>query len=62
MLEVKWQDDALSPNFAAFEQYFSETKMIQLVKILKKEKTWFNGPEIRAAHKWRAALDLSGAA
>ncbi len=60
MLEVKWQDNVLSPNFAAFEKYFSNTRKIQLVKALKKEKTYFEGPEIRAAHKWLAGLDLSG--
>ncbi|MEW6077875.1 MAG: ATP-binding protein [Thermodesulfobacteriota bacterium] len=60
MLEVKWQDNALSPNFAAFEKYFPGTRKIQLVKALKKEKTYLKGPEIRAAHKWLAGLDLSG--
>ncbi len=60
MLEVKWQDDALSPNFDVFAKYFSGIRKIQLVKSLKKEKTYPDGSEIRSAHNWLTRLDLSG--
>ncbi|MDY6824655.1 MAG: ATP-binding protein [Thermodesulfobacteriota bacterium] len=60
MLEVKWQDDALSPNFSAFEKHLPGIRKVQLVRMLKREKTFPNGAEIRQAHNWLANLDLAG--
>ena len=57
-IEVKWADDSLSPNFAFFDKQLEGTKKIQLVKKLKREKTYPNGAEIRLAHKWLAKLSL----
>ncbi|MBU1055846.1 MAG: ATP-binding protein [Proteobacteria bacterium] len=59
MLEVKWNDENLSSNFEIFKKYFPQIKMIQVVKELKREKTFPNGAEIRFAHKWLSELKLS---
>ncbi len=58
MVEVKWKDDTLSPNFEIFKKFFPQIKMIQVTKELRKEKTYPNGVEIRTAHKWLADLCL----
>lgn len=59
MLEVKWKDEYLSPNFDIFNKYFPKIKMIQITKELKREKTFPNKAEIRIAHNWLSKLDLS---
>ena len=58
MVEVKWKDDTLSPNFEIFKKFFPQIKMIQVTKELRKEKTFPNGVEIRTAHKWLVDLCL----
>jgi len=58
MVEVKWKDENLSPNFEIFRKFFPEIKMIQLTKELKKEKTFPNGAQIRRAHNWLSKLKL----
>ena len=58
MVEVKWKDGNLSPNFEVFRKFFPQVKMVQVVKELKKEKTFPNGAEIRTAHNWLATLTL----
>lgn len=59
MLEVKWGDDSPSPNFSIFGKTFSENvKKIQIVKNLKREKTYPDGIEIRKASSWLARLDI----
>jgi len=60
MVEVKWRNENASPNFKIFKKAFPGVKMIQLVKELKKEKTFPDGIEIRSAHKWLSQLSLSG--
>ena len=59
MVEVKWKDGNLSPNFEVFNHVFPQVKMIQVTKELKREKTFPNGAEIRIAHKWLSTLSLS---
>jgi hypothetical protein len=59
MVEVKWKDDNLSPNFKIFNRIFPEAKMVQVAKELKIEKTFPNGAEIRRVHKWLSRLSLS---
>jgi len=59
MIEVKWGDKSISPNFNTFSQYFPGVKKIQLVKELKREKTWPDGSEMRIAHKWLSGFSLS---
>ena len=47
-LELKLSDDSLSKNFRAIDKDFPGIKKIQLVKNLKREKTFPNGAEIRS--------------
>ena len=58
MIEVKWSDENVSPNFKIFQKYFPEVQKIQLVKELKREKTFPGGVEVRSAHKWLSRLSL----
>jgi len=58
MIEVKWKNDNLSPNFAIFKKFFPQIKMLQVTKELKREKTFPDGAEIRAAHTWLSDLNL----
>jgi hypothetical protein len=58
MVDVKWRDENVSPNFKIFKKSFPGVKMLQIVKELKKEKTFPDGIEIRSAHKWLSRLSL----
>jgi hypothetical protein len=58
MVEVKWKDEKLSPNFDVFRRIYPSIKMVQVTKELKREKTFPNGAEIRIAHNWLAELTL----
>jgi len=60
MIEVKWSDENRSSNFAVFDKYMEKTKKTQLVKELKREKTYPDGSEIRVAHKWLSEIDFGG--
>lgn len=59
MIEVKWRDENLSPNFKAFEKYLPNARKLQLVKELKREKTYPDGGEVRSVQDWLAHLSLS---
>lgn len=59
LIEVKWNDNSLSPNFEIFKKFFPGAKMVQISKQLDREKTFPNGAEIRRASKWLLELDLS---
>ena len=59
MIEVKWADKTPSRNFAIFSKYFPGIKKIQIVKDLRREKTYPDGTEIRSAHKWLAKFSLT---
>ncbi|MBN1363338.1 MAG: ATP-binding protein [Syntrophaceae bacterium] len=58
MIEVKWSDGERSPNFSFFEKNIKRVKKIQIVKELKREKTYPDGTEIRAAYKWLSEIIL----
>jgi len=62
MVEVKWNDNNLSPHFDVFKKFFpqinQQIKMVQICKELKNEKTFPNGAEIRIAHQWLSTLSL----
>ncbi len=58
MLEVKWSDANLSPNFSFFEKYIPGARKIQIVKELKRDKTYPDGAEIRAATQWLSEMPL----
>jgi len=59
LIEVKWGEERISANFKVFRKYFPKARMIQLVKELKKEKTFPDGAEIRRASKWLSQPVLS---
>ena len=58
MLEVKWGGDERSPNFTFFDKYVSGARKIQIVKELKREKTYPDGTEIRLAQNWLSEMRL----
>ena len=58
MIEVKWSDGERSPNFSFFGKNIKGVKKIQIVKELKREKTYPDGAEIRAACKWLSEIIL----
>ena len=58
LLEVKWNDNSLSPNFEIFKKYFSDVKMIQASKIIDREKTFPGGAELRNVSKWLSEFSL----
>ncbi len=58
MLEVKWGDGKPSRNFEIFSSFFPNTKKIQLVKDLDREKTYPDGTEIRSACNWLTDFSL----
>ena len=58
LVEVKWKDENLSPNFEVFKHIFPQIKMVQVTKELKREKTFPNGAEIRIAHNWLSEFSL----
>ena len=59
MIEVKWRDENISSNFRIYQKIFPQAQMIQLVKELKREKTFPDGAEIRSVCKWLSKLDLN---
>ena len=58
MIEVKWNDEKRTPNFTIFNKHFDDIRKIQLVKELKREKTYPDGTEIRNAHHWLSGFEL----
>lgn len=58
IIEVKQSDDQPSKHFSHFESGFPKAKKIQLVKTLRREKTYPNGIEIRNLIQWLAELTL----
>ena len=61
LIEVKWSDDTPSKHFPHFESYFVRTKKIQLVKEIKRDKTYPDGLEIRDVVTWLSKIDFSDA-
>lgn len=59
LIEVKWADDNPSKHFAYFETFFPEVKKIQLVKEIRREKTYSNNLEIRGVVDWLYNIDFS---
>lgn len=58
LLEVKWKENNLSPNFEKFRKIFPDVKMVQISKELDREKTFPIGAELRNASKWLAEFSL----
>lgn len=58
-IEVKNSDDVLSKNFRIFKKDLPDTKFIQIVKELKREKTFPSGEEIRKLSGWLVGLNYT---
>jgi len=58
-VEVKVSDDSPSPALMSYAARFPDAKKLQLVKNLKREKTYPNRVEIRRAADWLASFELS---
>jgi uncharacterized protein len=56
MIEVKWSDSERSPNLSFFEKFLTGTQQLQIVKELKREKTYPDGVEIRSAQNWLSEM------
>lgn len=59
MLEVKWSDETPANSFQHFNQFLPKAKKIQLVKELKREKTYPDKLEIRSLLQWLSNVDLA---
>lgn len=59
LIEVKMTDDTLTKGFEHFSRYFESVHCVQLVKNLKREKTYVNGLEIRSLIPWLANFSLT---
>lgn len=59
LLEVKSSDEEPSRWFSAFERFFPKARKLQLVREMKRERTYPNGLEIRRLVPWLAGLDLA---
>ena len=59
LIESKWSSDSLHPHFKVFSGYFNKISKIQLVKELKREKTFPDGTEIRRASDWLVQMPYS---
>ena len=56
LIEAKWAENNLHPHFKTFSDYFRKIPQIQLVKELKREKTFQQGVEIRKASHWLSKM------
>ncbi|MCY4513167.1 MAG: ATP-binding protein [Bdellovibrionales bacterium] len=56
LIEAKWSSDSLHPHFKSFSNYFYKVPKIQLVKELKREKSFREGFEIRRAASWLSQM------
>ena len=56
LIEAKWSTDSLHPHFKSFANSFNNIPKIQLVKDLKREKSFRGGFEIRKAETWLSKM------
>lgn len=56
LVEVKWGNDEVSPNFKLFAGAFKKAQSIQLVHELKREYVSAQGVEVRKASSWLCHL------
>ena len=56
LIEAKYSDDNLHPHFNTFANHFPKAQKVQLVKDLKREKSFPKGYEIRKASLWLAQM------
>jgi len=58
LIEVKWGERDLSPNFKIFQSHFKNPHRIQLVYELEKDYMTQDGHEIRRAIPWLSSFNL----
>lgn len=58
IIEVKTSDDKPSASFDHFSKFHSDVKKIQLVKNIKREKTYPNGVQVLSMIHWLKHVDL----
>ncbi|OGO91697.1 MAG: ATPase [Coxiella sp. RIFCSPHIGHO2_12_FULL_42_15] len=58
MIEVKTQEEQPTPSFAHFLKFLPNTQAIQLVKNIRREKTYPSGVEVRELVPWLASMNL----
>jgi uncharacterized protein len=58
LVEVKTTDDSPSASFGHFARFLKGAQRTQVVRILRREKTYPDGVEVRGVVPWLAALDL----
>jgi uncharacterized protein len=58
LIEVKWSDSELSPNFKNFEGLFKNSRRVQLVADLKQERSTAQGHRISRAASWLSKIEL----
>ena len=56
LIESKWSSNSLHSHLRSFSGYFNDIPKIQLVKDLKREKTFRGGFEIRKAETWLSKM------
>ena len=56
LIEAKWSSDSLHPHLKSFSKYFTNIPKIQLVKDLKREKSFRGGFEVRRAEAWLSEM------
>ena len=57
LIEVKTKDDKPSPSFKHYEKFIQNAEQVQLVKNLKRNKSYPNGLKVTALIPWLADLD-----
>lgn len=58
LIEVKSSDDDIAKGFYHFLPFFPSAQCLQLVRTLKREKTYPNGVEVRGLIPWLAKCEL----
>ncbi len=58
LIEAKWGENDLSPNFKNFENHFKNANRIQLVANLKQERSTSEGHRFAKASRWLSELKL----
>lgn len=58
MIEVKMSDDSLAKAFDHFSTFLGDIKRVQLVKNLRREKTYPNGVAVKDLVNWLSVINL----
>ncbi len=58
MIEVKWKDRSISPNFQHFSRYFDTVQQVQITGVPGREKSFPAGIELRNGSSWLTNFSL----